>query len=67
MQIRGERSGWKAVRLRAEAPATAVTKQFLWKISRTGRITYIRVAPARDCKLSLNPMEDATFMPLPSQ
>ena len=29
MQIRGERSGWKAVRLQAIAPATAVTKSFL--------------------------------------
>ena len=63
MQICGERSGWKAVRLRAEAPATAVTKHFLWEIGRTGRITDIRVAPARDCTLLLNPMEDATFMP----
>ena len=62
MQICGERSGWKAVRLRAEAPATAVTKHFLWELGQTGRITDIRVAPARDCTLSLNPMEDATFM-----
>ena len=61
--IRGERSGWKVVRLGAEAPATAVTKHFLWGIKRTGRITDIRVAPARDCTLSLNPIEDATFMP----
>ena len=63
MQIRGKRSGWKAVRLRAEAPATAVTKHFRWEIGRTGGITDIRVVPARDCTLSLNPMEDATFMP----
>ena len=63
MQIRRERFGWKAVRLRAEAPATAVTKHVLWKIGRTGQRTDIRVAPARDCTLSLNPMEDATFMP----
>ena len=63
MQIRGERSGWKAVRLRAEAPATAVTKHFLWEICRTGRITDIRVAPERDCTLSLYPTEDATLMP----
>ena len=32
MQIRGERSGWKAVRLRAEAPDTAVTKHLLLEI-----------------------------------
>ena len=63
MQIRGERSGCKAVRLRAEAQATAVTKHFLLKIGRTRRITDIRVSPARDCTLSLNPIEDATFMP----
>ena len=63
MQIRGERSGWKAVRLRAEAPATAGIKHFLWEIGRTGRITDIRVAIARDCSLLLNPIEDATFMP----
>ena len=29
MKIRGERSGRQAVRLRAEGPATAVTKHFL--------------------------------------
>ena len=63
MQILGERSGWKAIRLRAEAPAKSMTKHFLWEIGRTGRIIDIRVAPARDCRLSLNPMEDATFMP----
>ena len=51
MQIRKERASWKAVRLRAEAPATAVTKHFLWEIGRTGSITNLRVAPARDCTL----------------
>ena len=35
----------------------------MWEIGRTGRITDIRVATARDCTLSLNPIEDATFMP----
>ena len=63
MQIRKERSGWKAVRLRAEARATAVTKHFLSEIGRTKRIKDIRVSLARDCTLSLNSMEDATFMP----
>ena len=63
MQIGGKRSGWKAVRLRAEAPATTVTKHLLWEIGRTKRIIDIRVAPARECTLSLNPMEDATFLP----
>ena len=63
MQIRGQRSGWKTVKLRAEAPAMAITKHFLWEIGRTRQITDIRVAPARDCTLSLNPMEDATFVP----
>ena len=63
MQICGKRSGWKAVRLRAEAPATAVTKHILWENGRTGRITDFRVSPARDCTLSLNPIEDATFTP----
>ena len=63
LQIRRERSGWYAVRLLAEAPATAVTKHILWKICRTGRITDIRVAPARDCRLLLNLMENVTFMP----
>ena len=38
-----------------------MTKDFLWA---TGRITDIRVAPAQDYTLSLNPMEEATFMPL---
>ena len=33
MQIRGERSGWKPVKLRAEAPATAVTKHFCGKLA----------------------------------
>ena len=40
-----------------------MTKHFWWEIGQTGRITDIRVAPARDCTLSLNSMEDATFMP----
>ena len=63
MQIRGERSGWKAVRLRAEAPATAVTKHFLWEICRIGRISDIQVALTWNCTVMLNPIEDATFMP----
>ena len=63
MQIRGELSGLKLVRLRTEAQATVVTKHFLWEIGRTGRITDIRVAPARDCTLSLNPIDVATIMP----
>ena len=63
MQIRGECSGSKTVRLLAEAPVTAVTKHFLCEIGRTGRITNIRVAPGRDCTLSLNPIKNATLMP----
>ena len=51
MQIRGERSGWKAVRLRAEAAAAAVIKHLLWEIGRTGQFTDIRVVSARDCPL----------------
>ena len=38
MQTRTERSGWKAVRLKATAPPTAVTNHYLWNIGRTGRI-----------------------------
>ena len=63
MQIRGDRSNWKAIRLWAKAPTTAMTKHFVWEIGRTRRITDILVAPARDCTLSLNPIEDATFRP----
>ena len=35
IKFRAERSGCKAVKLRAEAPATALTQHFLWKIGRT--------------------------------
>ena len=63
MQIRGERSGWRAVRLKAEPPSQAVTKHYLWTLGRTGRISDIRIAPAQDCVLSTNPEEDATFLP----
>ena len=64
MQIRCERSGWKAVRLKAETPRFAITKNYLWDLGRTRRITDIRVAPARECIVSVNTAEDATFMPL---
>ena len=64
MQIRGERSGWKAVRLKAEMPRFAITKNYLWDRCQTRRITDIRVTPARECIVSVNTAEDATFMPL---
>ena len=38
MQIRGERNGYKAVRLRADAHGIAVTNHYLLTLSRTGRI-----------------------------
>ena len=63
MHIRKERSGLNAVRLQGEALATAVTKHYSLEIGQIRRITHIRVAPARDCTLVLNSIQDATFMP----
>jgi len=49
MQIRAERSGWKAVKLKAEAPSSPILSHLLWSEGRTGRITDVKVAHARNC------------------
>ena len=64
MQIRAERTGWKAVRLRAEPPTHFITKHSLWTAGRIGRITDIKVAAARDCSLSNSWRENETLTPL---
>ena len=63
MQIRGERSGWKAVKFKPDAPEIAITYHYLWTLARTERIRNIQVTFARNCTL-IKPAKKATLMAL---
>ena len=64
MQVRAERSGCKAVRLKAEALKTAITAHEFWSTGRIGRIVDIKVAPAKHFYYSTYSNDEDRYMPL---